>query len=159
MTAADSVYAFNLQTGPDTITNESLLTIERTASYEALDDLTTVWIGLPGYMDAEYYVNFFGPAPEHVWGRYTAAELLTAEESRRKPIGWGPYVIDEWVPGESITLHKNPNYFRADEGLPKFDRVVYRFVGQNANENIAALLSRECDIVDPFCLNATHNRF
>ncbi len=146
LTAADSVYAFKLLADPDTRGLKQ--TVERTASYQVIDDLTTVWTGLPGFMDAEYYINFFGPAPEHIWGRYSAAELLTAEESHLKPIGWGPYKIGEWVQGESLTLHKNPNYFRATEGLPKFDTVVYRFVGQSSNPNIAALLSGECDIID-----------
>ena len=146
LTAADSVYAFNLLKNPDTPHDK--FTAERTSSYRAIDDQTTVWTGLPGFMDAEYETNFFGPAPEHIWGEYTASELITAEESSRTPIGWGPYIIDEWVPGKSITLHKNPNYFRADEGLPKFDNVVYRFVGQNSNANIAAILSGECDVVD-----------
>ena len=145
MTATDSVYAFNLLADPDT--PQSKFTIERTASYEAINELTTMWTGLPGFMDAEYYTNFFGPAPEHAWGRYTAAELLTAEESHVKPIGWGPYVIDEWTQGESITLRKNPNYFRAVEGLPKFDRVVFRFTGLSNNANIAILLSGECDLI------------
>jgi peptide/nickel transport system substrate-binding protein len=122
--------------------------IERTASYEEIDDLTTVWTGLPGFLDAEYYINFFGPAPEHTWGKYTAAELLEAEASHLKPVGWGPYMIDEWVQGESMTLHKNPNYFRAAEGLPKFDTLIFRFVGSNTNANLAALLSGECDIAD-----------
>ena len=50
--------------------------------------------------------------------------------------------------GDHITLHKNPNYWRADEGLPKFDTVIYRFVGENANATVAAILSGECDIAD-----------
>ena len=146
LSASDSVYAFNLLADPDTPGIK--FKIERTASYEALDDLTTAWTGLPGFLDSEYYTNFFGPDPEHTWGGYSAAELLTAEESHLKPIGWGPYVIDEWVPGENITLRKNPNYFRAAEGLPKFDTLIFRFVGGNTNANIAALLSGECDIAD-----------
>jgi peptide/nickel transport system substrate-binding protein len=146
LTAADSVYAFNLLADPET--EREKFKIERTASYVASGNLTTVWTGLPGFLDAEYYINFFGPAPEHTWGRYTAAELLEAEESHLKPIGWGPYMIGEWVQGESITLHKNPNYFRADEGLPKFDTLIFRFVSSNTNANIAALLAGECDIVD-----------
>ncbi|UCE00570.1 MAG: peptide ABC transporter substrate-binding protein [Chloroflexota bacterium] len=146
LTAADSVYAFNLIADPDTPTTK--YTNERTFAYEAADDVTAVWTGLPGFKDATYYLNFFGPAPEHVWGQYTAAELLEAEESSRLPIGWGPYVIDEWVQGDNITMSKNTNYFRADEGLPKFETVVYRFVGENSNANIAAVLSGECDIVD-----------
>jgi peptide/nickel transport system substrate-binding protein len=74
LTAADSVYSFNLQADPDTPTGKYV--IERTASYEALDDVTIVWTGLPGYKDATYFVNFYGPSPEYVWGQYTAAELV-----------------------------------------------------------------------------------
>jgi peptide/nickel transport system substrate-binding protein len=55
-------------------------------------------------------------------------------------------MIAEWDSGESITLHKNPNYFRADEGLPKFDIVIFRITGENTNANITALLTGECDI-------------
>jgi peptide/nickel transport system substrate-binding protein len=144
--ASDSVYSFNLQADPDTPTPK--FTGERTASYEAPDDVTVVWTGLPGFKDSTYYLNFYLPMPEHVWGQFTAAELLEAEEASRAPLGWGPYIIDEWVQGDNITLHKNPNYYRADEGLPVFETVVYRFVGEGSNANIAAVLSGECDIVD-----------
>lgn len=146
MTTADSLYAFNLLADPETQLDK--FKVERTASYDVIDDLTIVWTGVPGFMDATYYINFFGPAPEHIWGQYTPTELLTAKQSSRAPVGYGPYVIDEWVEGKRITLRKNPNYFRANEGLPKFDTVVYRFVGLNSNENIASILSGECDIVD-----------
>ena len=146
LTAEDSVYAFNLLADPDT--EREKFKVERTVSYEAIDDLTTNWTGLPGFIDVEYIINFFGPAPEHLWGKYTAVELRTADESHLKPVGWGPYVIDEWVRGESITLSKNPNYFRAAEGLPKFDTLIFRFVGEDSNANIAALLAGECDILD-----------
>jgi len=63
-------------------------------------------------------------------------------------MGWGPYVIDEWVVGDSISLHRNENYFRAEEGLPKFENAVYRIAGENSNANIAKILSGECDLVD-----------
>jgi peptide/nickel transport system substrate-binding protein len=150
LTANDSVYSFQLYMDPDTPT-PSRRVGERTSSYEAVDDLTTVWAGLPGYLDAEYYAIFSyigSPLPEHQLGQYTAAEIVEAEEASRTPMGWGPYIIDEWVQGDNITLSKNPNYFRADEGLPKFDTVVYRMVGENSNANVAAILAGECDIVD-----------
>jgi peptide/nickel transport system substrate-binding protein len=146
LTASDSVYTFKLLTDPDT--PQAKFNLERTASYEAVDDLTILWTGLPGFLDSEYYTNFWGPSPEHVWGKYTPAELIEAEESSRSPLGYGAYIIDEWVPGDYVSLRKNPNYFRASEGLPVFDRVVYRFVGENSNTNIASVLSGECDIVD-----------
>ena len=146
VTAADSVYSFSVASDPDTPSGK--FQIERTASYEALDDVTVIWTGLPGYKDSSYFINFWGPLPEHVWGQYTALELHEAEETSRLPMGYGAYIIDEWVQGDHITLQKNPNYFRADEGLPVFDTVVWRFVGENSNANIAGILSGECDIVD-----------
>lgn len=146
LTTADSIYGFNLNADPDTAAGK--YAVERTESYEASDDTTIVWTGLPGFIDSTYFSNFWTPMPEHVWGQFTALELMDAEESNRNPLGWGPYVLEEWVAGESITLSKNENYYRADEGLPMFDHLVYRFVGENSNANIAAILSGECDIVD-----------
>lgn len=146
LTANDSVYTFNLIADPDT--DQPKFTVERTFSYEATDDVTAVWTGLPGFKDATYFINFWTPSPEHVWGQYTAAELNEAEESSRAPMGWGAYIIDEWVQGDNVSMHKNPNYFRASEGLPKFENVIYRFVGEQSNANIAAVLSGECDITD-----------
>jgi peptide/nickel transport system substrate-binding protein len=146
VTAADSVYTFNVASDPDSSAYKYVP--ERTASYEALDDVTVVWTGLPGYKDATYFINAWLPLPEHQLGQYTVLELLEAEESSRTPMGYGPYIIQDWVAGDSITLVKNPTYFRADEGLPIFDTVIFRFVGENSNANIASVLSGECDIVD-----------
>ncbi len=146
LTAYDSVYSFELDGDPDTPTDKYL--ILRTARYEALDDYTTVWSGLPGYRDAQYLTHFWTPLPAHLWGTLTALELTQAQESTREPVGWGPYVIKEWIPGDHIMLVKNERYWRADEGLPKFETVFYRFVGENASANVAALLSGECDIVE-----------
>ncbi len=146
LVANDSVYSFELVKDPDTLATSE--TAFRTASYEALDDRTVVWTGLPGFRDSNYAINFWPPLPEHIWGDFTALELIEAEESARRPIGWGPYVITEWVAGDHITLVKNQNYWRAGEGLPKFDTVIFRFVGQNSEANIASLLAGQCDIVD-----------
>jgi peptide/nickel transport system substrate-binding protein len=146
LTAADSVYSYNVYQDPDS--PNAKFVGDRTFAYEALDDVTLQWSGYPGYMDSTYFVNFWTPYPEHIWGQYTAAELVEAEESSRKPTGWGPYVMDEWTVGDNIRMHKNESYFRASEGLPKFENLIYRFVGENSNANIAKILSGECDIVD-----------
>jgi peptide/nickel transport system substrate-binding protein len=148
LTANDSVYAFNLGADPDTAITK--FTIERSASYEATDDLTTVWTGLPGYRDSVYFTNFYRPLPEHIWGQFTAAELeeVVNGDVATYLIGYGPYQLVEYSPGDNVRMVKNENYFRADEGLPYFEEVIYRFVGENSNANIAAILAGECDIVD-----------
>jgi peptide/nickel transport system substrate-binding protein len=147
LTAYDSVYSFELYMDPDTPVPSHFVGA-RTASYRAVDDYTNVWTGLPGFRDATYFLNVWHPLPEHLWGQLTALELIDAAESSRRPIGWGPFVVDEWVAGDHLTLSRNPHYSRADEGLPFFDRVVFRIVGTDPNANLAALLAGECDIVD-----------
>ena len=55
-------------------------------------------------------------------------------------------MIDEWVKGDHIRLVKNSDYFRAGEGLPKFDVLVFRFLGDIADNNVAAQLTGVCAI-------------
>ncbi|MER3513695.1 MAG: hypothetical protein C4310_04285 [Chloroflexota bacterium] len=143
LTADDSVFGFELGKSPDTPVSK--FAYDRTASYVAQDDRTIVWTGIPGWLDATYYINIFTPHPRHIYGNKTPAELLQDESMNRKPIGYGPFKMVEWVQGDHITLEKNPNYWRAAEGLPKFDRVVFRFI-KDTNQLIAQLLAGECDI-------------
>jgi peptide/nickel transport system substrate-binding protein len=143
VTADDSVYSFEIVGDPDSTTSK--YTVTRTASYEATGDLTTRWTSVPGFLDATYFVNFWGPLPRHILGGFSAAELLTAEESSRLPIGDGAFKIDEWVAGDSIHLSPNEYYYRADEGLPYLDSVTYKFI-PDTNQLIAQLLSGACDI-------------
>lgn len=146
LTASDSVYSFKLAADP--ATPVSRYAADRTVAYQAKDDRTVQWSGVPGYLDARALTSFWIPLPEHLWGGLQPADLLQADVSADKPVGWGPYIIGEWVKGDHITLHKNPNYFRAKEGLPQFDNLVYRFVGTRSGSALNALLAGECDFVD-----------
>ncbi|PYM19771.1 MAG: ABC transporter substrate-binding protein, partial [Candidatus Rokuibacteriota bacterium] len=58
------------------------------------------------------------------------------------PIGTGPYKMGEWVRGDHITLHRNPDYHV--KGLPKLDRVTYRFI-TDPNAALAALKAGDVD--------------
>lgn len=146
LTAADSVFSYQLASDPATPTSKRLS--DRTFSYQALDDQTVEWTGMPGYYEQQYDTLFWLPLPKHTLGQLGAAQLLTDPTANQAPMGWGPYVIKEWTAGDHITLTKNPNYFRVSEGLPKFDTLVYRFVGNTSDGNLNALLTGECDIVD-----------
>ena len=146
VTADDSVYSYELACDPETPSSKYLC--DRTASYVAAGERTAVWTGLPGFVDDLYFLNFFSPLPRHLWEaqlHYTAADLLSQPESAREPIGWGPFVIREWVQGDHISLERNPYYFRADEGLPRVDEVIFRFA-RDPNELLTMLLSGKCDI-------------
>lgn len=144
--ASDSVYSFNLASDPDTPVSKGVS--YRTVSYTALDDQTIEWVGAPGFLPYRLETLLWMPLPEHAWKNLKAKDLLTAPESSQKPLGWGPFVIEEWVAGDHITLKKNPLYFRDAEGLPYFDTLVFRFLGEPFDNNLAGLLSGECDLID-----------
>ncbi|GAB4502181.1 MAG: peptide ABC transporter substrate-binding protein [Anaerolineales bacterium] len=145
LTAADSVYAFALASDPTSPVDKYL--IDRTQSYEALDEISLQWWGRPGFIDPSYADNFWAPLPKHAWGAQSAADLLHADLAARPPLGWGPYIFKEWTPGQYIRLEKNPNYFRAAENLPFFESLVFRFL-PDAESGISALSAGECDLLD-----------
>ena len=143
VTADDSVYSFDIAADPDTPTNKNVT--DRTVSYEATGDLSTRWTGLPGFLDATFFTNFWQPLPYHAWQEFSAADLLEVVDSNRMPMGDGAFMIDEWISGESIRLLPNPYYYRADEGLPYLDSVTYKFISDSA-QMLAQLLAGVCDI-------------
>jgi peptide/nickel transport system substrate-binding protein len=71
--------------------------------------------------------------------------MLQDETVNRDPLAFGPFKVDEWIAGDRISLSKNPTYYRASEGLPKLDKLIYRFV-PDTNQLIAQLASGECDL-------------
>jgi len=146
LTSEDSIYSFELASHDDTPTNKFL--VDRTQTYEAADESTVQWWGLPGFIDPDYYTNFWMPLPKHAWNQYPPADLLKLDVSTHKPLGWGPYIMDEWKPGESIHLIKNLNYFRAASGLPAFDDLTFLFT-PDANSALTALVDGTCDVLDP----------
>jgi len=144
LTADDSRYAFELADKfDDPILRRRR---ERTQSYEVAGDYTLVWTGLPGYRDTFYFLNLYHPLPRHVLGEITAEQLLNTEVAHRKPLGWGPFVVEEWVESDHITLVRNPNYFRAAEGLPHLDRVTFRFI-PDLRRALDDLAAGECDLI------------
>ncbi|MEA3348990.1 MAG: ABC transporter substrate-binding protein [Chloroflexota bacterium] len=147
LTADDSVYSFSVAQAFYGNTSDML---RFTQSYTAADQQTVEWVGIPGYQ-GPYATHFFSPLPQHLWAQMSIEELLVSETSTRTPMGWGPYRLDEWTPGDHISLSRNPNYYRAEEGLPHFDHLVYRFV-EDGDAAIDALLVGECDYVDQTAL-------
>ena len=55
---------------------------------------------------------FWIPLPEHAWSQYSPTELLLNETIAHNPLGWGPYVMDEWVEGEYVE-EKGASLFQA----------------------------------------------
>lgn len=146
LTADDSVTSFAYASSSALPTNKNI--VKRTASYKALDAQMVEWRGLPGFRDQQYMTRFWLPLPGHILSGKDPATLIADPEISGKPIGWGPFIIDEWVRGDHILLSRNPAYFRASEGLPRVDKLTFRFLGINPEQSLQALLNKECDVLD-----------
>lgn len=137
VTAADAVESFRVLKEPElqlpsTIFRDSL------KSVEAEGDFTVVETFQPGYIDSTYFTNFIGFVPQHVYGGKTIAEIRDQESVR--PFSFGPYMVQEYVPGDSLTLVNNP-YFATP---PKVGTVVFKYVA-DSDQLLAQLESGEID--------------
>jgi peptide/nickel transport system substrate-binding protein len=149
LTAQDSRYAFQVAQALYPAYRPQM--VSTTRSYQVVDERTIEWRGLPGGQHPIYSEYFFAPLPQHAWESLPISELPESEIASRTPLGWGPYVLEEWIPGEQIALTKNRYYFQANQGLPHFDRLVFRFTA-NPQEAVQALLAGECHLADESAL-------
>ncbi len=62
----------------------------------------------------------------------------------QKPIGTGPFMIDQWVKGKSLKLVRNPNYWQ--KGKPYLDSVTFMVVPDD-NTRINMLRGRQAQII------------
>ncbi len=146
LTSADSVFAYTIAADPTAETSKYLT--DRTQSYEATDDLNVQWWGKPGYIDPTFHDNFWSPLPAHLLSEYSADQVAEADVAARTPTGWGPYKIDDWKAGQEIVLSKSLFYFRSGEGLPAFDKLVFRVIPE-PEAALSELLAGKCDLLDP----------
>ncbi len=78
-------------------------------------------------------------APKHLLDGQDLNELT---DFVQKPVGTGPYMVQEIVSGDRVVLAANPNYF---EGAPKIGTLTYKVV-PDINSVVAQLLTGELDM-------------
>lgn len=98
------------------------------------------------------YANPYSPAldswaglqilPEHL----LKGQDINTTSFRFKPVGSHYYKLEEWKPGERISLVRNPN---STQGPPRIDRLVSRFIPDPA----AQFLELLADNIDSMTLN------
>jgi ABC-type transport system substrate-binding protein len=96
------------------LTGPYLFNVTGTRVIDAMTVLVTMntpWVPFPIYLTRQL-------------GYMAALKQLADTSGRAKPIGTGPYVFREWVPGDHFTATRNPSYWRP--GLPYLDSVTYR---------------------------------
>jgi peptide/nickel transport system substrate-binding protein len=82
----------------------------------------------------------------------TAVQEMGLAEFGRKPVGTGPFMVQEWVEQDHVTLVKNPDYnwgssFFEHSGAAYLDEMIYKFISDDAVRT-GTLLSGESQYID-----------
>jgi peptide/nickel transport system substrate-binding protein len=78
--------------------------------------------------------------PKHI---YEGTDIPT-NPANRKPVGLGPFVIESFEQGRSLSFTRNPNYW--DQPKPYLDKVIVALI-PNAQQLLNALIQGEVDWV------------
>ena len=118
-------------------------------SAKAIDDTTIEFTFTEDQSNLGEFVNFFGRCfivDEETWSE--SPTNLIAEM-----IGTGPYVMENYVSGSSLTLRANPDYWQTNEEFrhqaqrANVDKIVYQFIDEAATR-IMSLKAGDIDISD-----------
>ncbi len=146
VTAEDSVLSFELSA--DLKGSGLKWAVDRTARYQAIDQNQVQWRGLPGFTFADPSLFFWKPLPAHLFqDSFNWEELENDNLIKSLPVGYGPFTPSAWEDG-ILVLSRNENYFRAGEGLPRFDQIQVRLVEKNLGDAWLDLKNGECDTLD-----------
>ncbi|WP_459129561.1 ABC transporter substrate-binding protein [Guggenheimella bovis] len=84
-----------------------------------------------------------GIVSENIWSKVPINQWKESTDLLNKPIGTGPYVFKEFVPGQFVKLESNPSFFRGDV---KTKNLIYQI--KNQETAIASLTNGEIDLAD-----------
>jgi peptide/nickel transport system substrate-binding protein len=118
----------------DKSTNKDKRNFSAMDSVRALDEHTVVVINKEPDPDFLFYM-----------GQATAAivEPGSADGNAARPVGTGPYVLDSWAKGSSLTLKAWPGY--RNPAAIKIKRATFRFISDPAAQ-VAAVLAGDVDV-------------
>ncbi|MFI5041044.1 MAG: ABC transporter substrate-binding protein [Acidimicrobiales bacterium] len=91
----------------------------------------TPWVPFPVYLTGQVGMVF-------------SPKMLTDPQGSQHPIGTGPFILKEWVPGNHFIATKNPNYWQ--KGLPYLDSVEYRPIVESTSRD-SSLAAGTVDVI------------
>ena len=89
--------------------------------------------------------------PKHVYGD---GQDPKSHPANAAPVGSGPFMLEEFTPGEAVIMKKNPNFFI--DGRPMLDEIIVRIV-KDESSLLIAMENGEADMY-PFMASSTSIR-
>jgi peptide/nickel transport system substrate-binding protein len=135
------------------LTGPALFNMDRVTVVDPMTVLVTTkspWVPFPIYLTGQL-------------GHMAGLKQLADTSGKASPIGTGPFVFKEWVPGDHFTATRNPNYWR--QGLPYLDSITYKPIPDPQSRgnslkagNIDAMHSSDTQNVADFKDNSNYNQ-
>lgn len=96
--------------------------LDKISGLELSDDKMTLTIHFKDFYPSILVGGFWSsPIPRHYYEGIAIKDMAAHEKTRKSPIGYGPFKIKNIVPGESVELVRNDDYWM---GKPKLDGVI-----------------------------------
>ena len=142
-TADDVIFTFDrLRAGIDGAPASPAFQLEKGGKdWEKVDDLTLRITTDGPYPTMAEDLAMLPIVAEHAAAGKTASVDFNSGEAA---IGTGPFMFEEFSPGNRVSVVKNPNWWGGDPG---WDRVIFRPVGEDS-ARLAALLNGDVDVID-----------
>jgi peptide/nickel transport system substrate-binding protein len=131
LTAEDVVFSFERAMAEDSQNAQKGL-FEPIESVEAVDPATVrITLKRP---TGDFLFNMG-------WGDAVIVDPASAETNATNPVGTGPFVFDQWVKGDSVTLTRNPDYWGEPVALVS---ATFKFIA-DPTAGLAALMAGDID--------------
>jgi peptide/nickel transport system substrate-binding protein len=147
VTSADVIFSLDALANPGTASAYTGVFNDSVASYQAIDDYTVEIVTNEPYFDFLYSLALY-IVPQHIWGDIPFTDWkehpISTGQDQSQVIGSGPFRLVEWIPGESLRLARNDEYFGK---VPYIDEFVMQ-IRPDQTSAVNALINDEIDVLD-----------
>ncbi len=148
VTSDDVIFTYNTIMHPK-VNVESREGWDVVASVTAIDEKTVQFRlkqPYPDFVSETFYEE--SVLPEHIL-KDTTGERFHSARFHHAPVGSGPFMFQQWVPGSHLVVSRNDNYY--GDG-PYLDQIIFKFI-PNENTLLVQLRTGEIDVFDNANIN------
>lgn len=112
--------------GPVSWFADSVNTVEKTGDHQVTMKLSAIDVGVLYWLTSPF-VSIGRAATMQAHGATDAADASSTDTARtwldQHSVGSGPFILDQWVQGSTLTVHRNQYYWGKQ---PPFEKVVFQ---------------------------------